>query len=945
MKHAKRILAIMMTVFMLAGMLPAALADSADCGHENTDVRYPNGTPTDCQDARLSEYYCQDCGTVFESDMVTGRCADGEWRWEGAAPASCLDWGMYVKFCYKCGNGMEEMEMQGPHNWVTNTISEPTCTEQGYCEIVCTYCGAGSGSFESIRELGHNYGDWQLYAEGNCIAPAEEYRECSRCGDRQWRNGDYGDHKWGEWERVKEPTYTEEGIEERVCSVCAKVEQRAIPKLVEPTVKPTEKPTAKPTEKPTAKPTQKPTEKPVATPEATDDGGIILTKAINDTPENGMWYCEGEAITFAVTIENTSDKEYYDVIVYDPILEYAELKPYDIVEPGFSETIEFDYVVTSEDALAYIVENVAFLIHFDGESFSDRIYSNPVVAPCGPADQNNDDAVLLGGVELTKSCVSAPANGEYYQPGESVTYLLAVKNAGDTVLHDVTVRDNLYSVSEPVAIFESMEPGDAFEAYFDYIVTEIDAVNGKVRNIAQVVSYDPDGKALISISNEVEVLAGMEGDLPFGVITEMTIIKAETSTPANGSYYVEGETINYNITYVNSGETKFGETIIYDTLAAGDGEIATAEMLDAGESRTCTFSYVVTADDVAKGYVVNSAIAKFDIGNGFINIATSEPVVSDTDGDASTTYVPGTGTIDWELIGKPGAEETVIDEKCHVVPSADTCYVKAVSRDGDSIEYEVHFCSEHAQIQKSILTMANAADDEYKLQKVWDYAIAMWQNAIDVQYEELVSACDDAAKIIVLNERAAYMAMIENARLALEIAQPDKPAENAYVIAQLLQDKCIDLCYIMNTAPSDRVDSIFNVERIQNEVEIYVSCASVIIEEIDGKLSYTDQYCMTHGFTYEMMELLLENDNSLDAWVIVRSLWEIELSNAYNALCENVSETVGNAYLSEYMGYLKWINAYEQFMTIVYPDKPELVAEVMVNVIMDRTMDICEIIE
>ena len=42
---------------------------------------------------------------------------------------------------------------------------------------------------------------------------------------------------------------------------------------------------------------------------------------------------------------------------------------------------------------------------------------------------------------------------------------------------------------------------------------------------------------------------------------------------------------------------------------------------------------------------------------------------------------------------------------------------------------------------------------------------------------------------------------------------------------------------------------------------------------------------------------------------------------------------------------MKWINAYEQFMTIVYPDKPELVAEVMVNVIMDRTMDICEIIE
>lgn len=115
----------------------------------------------------------------------------------------------------------------------------------------------------------------------------------------------------------------------------------------------------------------------------------------------------------------------------------------------------------------------------------------------------------------------------------------------------------------------------------------------------------------------------------------------------------------------------------------------------------------------------------------------------------------------------------------------------------------------------------------------------------------------------------------------------------------------------------------------------------MITEEAEGKIVCADQYCPAHGFTYEMMELLLLSDNSLETWATVRSPWEIELNTAYNALYKDASEEGGMAYLAEYAAYLAWLPAYEQFITMVYPENPEIVAEVMVNTIMERALDAC----
>jgi len=65
------------------------------------------------------------------------------------------------------------------------------------------------------------------------------------------------------------------------------------------------------------------------------------------------------------------------------------------------------------------------------------------------------------------------------------------------------------------------------------------------------------------------------------------------------------------------------------------------------------------------------------------------------------------------------------------------------------------------------------------------------------------------------------------------------------------------------------------------------------------------------------------------------------LNTVYNALYKAASEEGGMAYLAEYATYLAWLSAYEQSLNMVYPNNPEIVAEVMTNVIVERALDAC----
>jgi len=55
---------------------------------------------------------------------------------------------------------------------------------------------------------------------------------CSGCSEEKHETIPAKGHTWGEWKVVEESTETKEGLEQRTCGVCDKVEQRMMPKIV-----------------------------------------------------------------------------------------------------------------------------------------------------------------------------------------------------------------------------------------------------------------------------------------------------------------------------------------------------------------------------------------------------------------------------------------------------------------------------------------------------------------------------------------------------------------------------------------------------------------------------------------------------------------------------------------------------------------------------------------
>lgn len=73
----------------------------------------------------------------------------------------------------------------------------------------------------------HQWTEYVTTKEATCTEDGEQERHCTICGDVQAKVIKAG-HKWGEWVTVLASTCIEHGIEERTCSVCHDFEQREL---------------------------------------------------------------------------------------------------------------------------------------------------------------------------------------------------------------------------------------------------------------------------------------------------------------------------------------------------------------------------------------------------------------------------------------------------------------------------------------------------------------------------------------------------------------------------------------------------------------------------------------------------------------------------------------------------------------------------------------------
>ncbi|MBO7358708.1 MAG: DUF11 domain-containing protein, partial [Clostridia bacterium] len=195
------------------------------------------------------------------------------------------------------------------------------------------------------------------------------------------------------------------------------------------------------------------------------------------------------------------------------------------------------------------------------------------------------------------------------------------------------------------------------------------------------------------------------------------VMKTEKSRPANGEYYVPGETIDYVITLTNDSGSSLSNVAVFDSLA-GFEPIAAGESLAAGEMKQFGYSTVVTEDETSRGTAVNGAVITFSYGNGI-------------------SAMPRFSNRVYSKAGDPDAPVTV--------------------------------CFDKTKLDAEITLSAEA--EEAAQNEQWHEAAEKWNAEVEKLYKLLWEAGDDEARCAVLEERAMFYSSLE--------ALDDKDYENA----------------------------------------------------------------------------------------------------------------------------------------------------------------------
>lgn len=187
-------------------------------------------TPSVCDKEGEETLYCTECGEVAQTRPVEK--AEHKNTTSLHLDPTCDEDGYDKVFCVDCETYISETVILATGHLDTSLEKKlPTCTEDGYVKEVCS-CGEVVNN-ETILSSGHNY----ITDIKNATCEEDGYVQeiCIVCRDIKATSSlkAHG-HYWLDWEIVKEPTVSAEGVERKVCDNCGIDEERSVAKLVIP---------------------------------------------------------------------------------------------------------------------------------------------------------------------------------------------------------------------------------------------------------------------------------------------------------------------------------------------------------------------------------------------------------------------------------------------------------------------------------------------------------------------------------------------------------------------------------------------------------------------------------------------------------------------------------------------------------------------------------------
>ena len=653
------------------------------------------------------------------------------------------------------------------------------------------------------------------------------------------------------------------------------------------------------------------------TPEKSE---LVLTKSIVNEPSNPNGFQVGETVTYRFAVTNVGVETATNIRLYDAMLFGEGAPSLDTIAalaPGESYAIQYDYTVTLEDAVAGYVANL-FTAEWNDPAGTERTKSSNLVQ-CAVIAQ--DDLLL------TKSVKGEPANGQYYVPGEEVHFVVSIANHTPYHFTNVSVRDPLIPADDynhMLRHYEDIGPGETDDIEFIYIVTEADAVQGLISNLAAAECMDEFGIPALYISNSVVVPTGF--DTPFGVITELTIVKAEISQPKNKAYYTVGETISYSITVTNTGETPLGEGVVYDILKVDNfGEIGTFEFLNPGDSRTYSYQYTVTAQDC--GTVTNYAYVLFATAGDYLDYAESNEVVSLTGG------MPP------------------IDPPPALTPFGDAHCTRTLLITAETAElYSLSYCPDHDKVAAEVEKLVQQAEvwgNKAMQIAAWSKAQALWMQEVDELYERAMQSASPKMRAALMEDMLAQKAYLDSYAKLLKQVMPDQPVRAAQLMAEAWMNLCADLCEYFSTAPEVRANSYQYEHETTDERMEASACAHFVREVKDDAVEYVCVYCGEHASTFSDVRALTEEAKSptalARAWTRAQAMWKIALDGITNAQYNAANSEQKPAVAAERVAFDRAVAARSTMLGLLYGSRADLAAEQVAAMVANQVVSSCEL--
>ena len=150
----------------------------------------------------------------------------------------------------------------------------------------------------------------------------------------------------------------------------------------------------------------------------------------------------------------------------------------------------------------------------------------------------------------------------------------------------------------------------------------------------------------------------------------------------------------------------------------------------------------------------------------------------------------------------------------------------------------------------------------------------------------------------------------------------------------------------MSGGSEERADSVFDANPVLLDAVDLEDCTRLNATRMNGDLAYSEELCEEHAFAQEtvisMMDEEMTVQGRLDAWLAAQAIWQSELDAMTNRHYKEADADNRTVIAAARIAFDQLLAARQATLDALYPDAPDVAAELLCQMIQRNVMILCE---